>query len=75
MLRAKSLQRSPTVGDFYGTGIEIWARFGRMADFPAFIVGPLHSSLFENSQFMPNFLGFKYRMIIVNAVVVFGPHQ
>ena len=31
----KSLQRSPAVGDFYGTGIEIWA--GRMDNFPAFI--------------------------------------
>ena len=25
---AKSLERSPAVGDFYGTRIEIWARFG-----------------------------------------------
>ena len=25
---AKSLYRSPAVGDFYGTGIEIWAGFG-----------------------------------------------
>ena len=25
---AKSLERSPTVGDFYGTRIEIWAGFG-----------------------------------------------
>ena len=24
----KSLQRCPAVGDFYGTGIEIWAGFG-----------------------------------------------
>ena len=24
----KSLERSPAVGDFYGTGIEIWAGFG-----------------------------------------------
>ena len=23
----KSLERSPAVGDFYGTGIEIWAGF------------------------------------------------
>ena len=23
-----SKERSPTVGDFYGTGIEIWAGFG-----------------------------------------------
>ena len=27
-MRAKSLQRSPAVGDSYGTGIEIWAGFG-----------------------------------------------
>ena len=27
-LQAKSLQRSPAVGDFYGTGIETWAGFG-----------------------------------------------
>ena len=26
--QAKSLERSPAVGDFYGTGIEIWAGFG-----------------------------------------------
>ena len=26
--RSKSLYRSPTMGDFYGTGIEIWAGFG-----------------------------------------------
>ena len=25
---SKSLERSPAVGDFYGTGIEIWAGFG-----------------------------------------------
>ena len=25
---AKSLERSPAVGDFYGTGIESWAGFG-----------------------------------------------
>jgi hypothetical protein len=30
--------RSPAVGDFYGTGIEIWAGFvPNMANFPAFI--------------------------------------
>ena len=28
-LPPKSLQRSPAVGDFYGTGIEIWAGFGQ----------------------------------------------
>ena len=27
-LKAKSLERSPAVGYFYGTGIEIWAEFG-----------------------------------------------
>ena len=27
-LRAKSLERSPAGGDFYGTRIEIWAGFG-----------------------------------------------
>ena len=27
-LLPKSLERSPAVGDFYGTGIEIWAGFG-----------------------------------------------
>ena len=27
-LLPKSLERSPAVGDFYGTGIEIWAEFG-----------------------------------------------
>ena len=26
--RPKSLLRSPVVGDFYGTGVEIWAGFG-----------------------------------------------
>ena len=28
MLPSKSLERSPAVGDFYGTRIEIWAGFG-----------------------------------------------
>ena len=27
-MNSKSLERSPVVGDFYGTGIEIWAGFG-----------------------------------------------
>ena len=27
-LYTKSLERSPAVGDFYGTRIEIWAGFG-----------------------------------------------
>ena len=27
-LLSKSLERSPAVGDFYGTRIEIWAGFG-----------------------------------------------
>ena len=27
-LRSKSLERSPAVGDFYGTGIKIWPGFG-----------------------------------------------
>ena len=27
-LDSKSLERSPAVGDFYGTRIEIWAEFG-----------------------------------------------
>ena len=27
-LETKSLQRNPTVEDFYGTGIDIWAGFG-----------------------------------------------
>ena len=28
MAGSKSLERSPAVGDFYGTRIEIWAGFG-----------------------------------------------
>ena len=28
MVISKSLERSPAVGDFYGTRIEIWAGFG-----------------------------------------------
>ena len=27
-MKSKSLERSPAVGDFYGTRIEIWAGFG-----------------------------------------------
>ena len=27
-MTSKSLERSPAVGDFYGTRIEIWAGFG-----------------------------------------------
>ena len=28
VIEPKSLERSPAVGDFYGTRIEIWAGFG-----------------------------------------------
>ncbi len=27
-VKAKSLKSSPSVGDFHGTGIELWAGFG-----------------------------------------------
>ena len=54
-LKAKSLERSPAVGDFYGTGIEIWAGFWPVRQ----LLRPVFSCLHEpKSQISTGSLGF-----------------
>ena len=44
MLATKSLQRSLAVGDFYGTGIGIWAGFGLAGITEKNTFGPIMSN-------------------------------
>ena len=45
-MAAKSLERSPAVGDFYGTGIEIWAGFGLVRQLLRPIFSCFHGQFF-----------------------------
>ena len=49
---SKSLERSPAVGDFYGTGIEIWAGFWPVRQ----LLRPFFSSLHEQKKNFKNIL-------------------
>ena len=42
----KSLERSPAVGDFYGTGIEIWAGFGPVRQLLRPVFSCFHGQIF-----------------------------
>ena len=52
--KAKSLYRSPAVGDFYGTGIEIWAGFAPVSSTEKKRFGPI----------MSNFLGRSFQVFM-----------
>ena len=45
-MQAKSLQRSRAVGDFYGTGIEIWAGFGPVRQLLRPVFSCFHGQIF-----------------------------
>ena len=47
-----SLERSPAVGDFYGTGIEIWAGFGPVRQ----PLRPVFSFFHEQKKILKNIL-------------------
>mgnify|MGYP006975932880 CR=1 FL=1 len=49
--QAKSLERSPAVGDFYGTRIEIWAEFGPVRQ----LLRPVFSCFHEQKKFLKKF--------------------
>ena len=49
---AKSLERSPAVGDFYGTRIEIWAGFGPVRQ----LLRPVFSCFHEQKKILKNIL-------------------
>ena len=49
---SKSLERSPAVGDFYGTGIEIWAGFGPVRQ----LLRPVFSCFHGQKNFFKNIL-------------------
>ena len=51
-LYAKSLERSPAVGDFYGTRIEIWAGFGPVWQ----LLRPVFSYFHGQKRFLKNIL-------------------
>ena len=51
-VRAKSLERSPAVGDFYGTRIEIWAGFGPVRQ----LLRPVFSCFHEQKKNLKNIL-------------------
>ena len=48
----KSLERSPAVGDFYGTRIEIWAGFGPVRQ----LLRPVFSCFHEQKKILKNIL-------------------
>ena len=50
--RAKSLERSPAVGDFYWSGIEIWAGFGPVRQ----LLRPVFSCFHGQKNFFKNIL-------------------
>ena len=49
---SKSLERSPAVGDFYGTRIEIWAGFGTVRQ----LLRPVFSCFHEQKKILKNIL-------------------
>ena len=49
---SKSLERSPAVGDFYRSGIEIWAGFGPVRQ----LLWPFFSCFHEQKKFLKNIL-------------------
>merc|ERR1719362_418696 len=51
-LLTKSLERSPAVGDFYGTRIEIWAGFGPVRQ----LLRPVFSCFHEQKKILKNIL-------------------
>ena len=51
-MQSKSLQRSPAVGDFYGTGIEIWAGFGPVRQ----LLRPFFSCFHEQKKILKSIL-------------------
>jgi hypothetical protein len=51
-LEPKSLERSPVVGDFYGTRIEIWAGFGPVRQ----LLRPVFSCFHGQKKFFKNIL-------------------
>ena len=52
MINTKLLNRSPAVRDFYGTRIEIWARFGPVRQ----LLRPVFSCFHEQKNFFKNIL-------------------
>ena len=50
--KPKSLERSPAVGDFYGTRIEIWAGFGPVRQ----LLRPVFSCFHGQKNFFKNIL-------------------
>ena len=52
LLYAKSLERSPAVGNFYGSGIEIWAEFGPVRQ----LLRPFFSCFHEQKKILKNIL-------------------
>ena len=51
IVNTKSLQRSPAVGDFYETGIEIWAGFGPVWQ----LLRPVFSCFHGQKKFLKTF--------------------
>ena len=51
-MRNQSLERSPAVGDFYGTRIEIWAGFGPVGQ----LLRPVFSCFHEQKKNLKNIL-------------------
>ena len=51
-MEPKSLERSPAVGDFYGTRIEIWAGFGPVRQ----LLRPVFSCFHEQKKILKNIL-------------------
>ena len=51
-VQPKSLERSPAVGDFYGTRIEIWAGFGPVRQ----LLRPVFSCFHEQKKILKNIL-------------------
>ena len=51
-LSSKLLERSPAVGDFYGTRIEIWAGFGPVRQ----LLRPVFSCFHEQKKILKNIL-------------------
>ena len=60
-LQPKSLERSPAVGDFYGTRIEIWAGFGPVRQLlrPFFFTFSWSKNFFKNILDGENIFGIE----------------
>ena len=76
-MATKSLERSPAVGDFYGTGIEIWAGFGPVRQLLRPVLSCFHGQKFffvpENMKKLSSKVAYNQSDQTLILVLPIGP--